>query len=57
MKYLYTIRIPFEAIDDVGAREKMSDINKQLSFYSNQPESKRKLQEIKDNNPPRKVII
>ena len=57
MKYLYTIRIPYEAIDDIDARMKLSDIRKQLSFYTNQPESEQKLQEIKENKPPRKVIM
>jgi len=40
-KYIYTIKIPFEAIDDVGARLKISEINQKLLFYSHQPESKR----------------
>ena len=40
-KYIYIIKIPFEAIDDVGARIKISEINQKLSFYANQPESKR----------------
>ena len=57
MKYLYTIKIPFEAIDDISARMKVSEINQKLVFYANQPESECKLQNIKERSQPRKIDL
>lgn len=54
-KYLYTIKIPIDTIDDVGARMEVSRINRDPAFYIHKGEQK--LQEIKDNEPPRKVEI
>lgn len=63
MKYLLTYQIEIDAFDDPDVRNKASDIEEithvtELSEYTKGITSiKRKLQEIQDNNPPRKIEL
>jgi hypothetical protein len=54
--YQVIIKVPFEALDDIQAREKaqamLSDIHRQ---YKDPTEAK--LQEVYDNKPPRGVAL
>jgi hypothetical protein len=55
MKYLYTIRIPFEAMDDIAAREKV--IGYMADASEVMPEADDKLQEVFENKPPRNIPL
>lgn len=63
MKYLVTFNIEFEAFDDLAAREKFLEIQESTriqelnDYFKNITSIKNKLQEIKDNNPPRGVRL
>jgi len=63
VKYLATFNIKFEAFDDLAAREKFSEIQELTKiqeindYFRNITSIKKKLQEIKDNNPPRSVKL
>jgi hypothetical protein len=55
MQYLLTIRVPYEALDDLEARKKairyLADVSEIL------PESKEKLQEVFSNKTPRSIPL
>jgi hypothetical protein len=55
MKYLLTIRIPFEAMDDIEARQKATEYMADASEIV--PESEEKLQEIFPDKPPRGISL
>jgi len=61
--YLLTIKIPFQAADDMAARYRivtdiLRGLNYTLSFEeSGHAKHETKLQEIFDNKPPRKVEL
>jgi hypothetical protein len=51
--YLLTIRVPFEAMDDLEARQKTKIENKIISLN----EADIKIQEVFKDQPPRKVSL
>jgi hypothetical protein len=55
MKYLLTLRIPFEAMDDMDARQKATEYMADAAEVI--PESEEKLQEIFPDKPPRNVHL
>jgi len=55
MKYLLTIKIPFEAMDDVAARQKALEYMADVADIM--PEAEEKLQELFDKKPPRNIPL
>ena len=53
-KYLYTISIEFEAMDDIAARDTVK-FNEDLHFEG--IKGKRKLQEVYQDKTPRKIQL
>jgi hypothetical protein len=57
-KYLLTIHVEFDALDDVEARHIAREIiNVNMNGLETLPEAVRKLQKIETNKPPRKVEL
>lgn len=58
-KYLLTIRIPLDAIDDPAAREQVKDIleNKISSIVKDDSIAVKKLQKLEDGKPPLGVTL
>ena len=54
MKYLYTIKIPFEAMDDIEARKIARELQADIPASK---ESSSKLQEVFIDKPPRGISI
>lgn len=54
-KYLLTIRVPFEAMDDLEARQKVKAKieNKKISLEGTDI----KIQEVFEDQPPRKISL
>ena len=51
-EYILTLRIRFEALDDIEARKKAQ---KELEHIGAESGDEIKLQEVSENKPPRKV--
>ena len=56
-EYLLTIKIPFNQIDDVGARMQVSEIKKNILLWASQNESEIKLQRLRKGQTPEKVQL
>lgn len=56
-KYLLTIRIPIEAVDDVSARLEATALICNQKRIKEIPGADCKLQQINDKTPPRSVTI
>jgi len=57
MKYLLTIRLPFEALDDLEARQKSREISKNTQSILIDQELSIKLQENFEDKSPRNVPL
>jgi len=55
MNYQLNIKIPFEAMDDVAARQIASRYQVEVSSVI--PESEQKLQQVFNDKPPRSVPL
>lgn len=55
MKYLLTVRVPFEVLDDIVAREKIEAILKDSGSLLGNEGAIVKLQRMKENSQPEKV--
>lgn len=58
MKYIYTIRVPFKAMDDLEARNKAREIEKKVIDVLPEPNDvSSKLQEIFVDKSPRGISL
>jgi hypothetical protein len=53
--YLYTIKVPFKAGDDILAREKARELSKRALPAIGLPEASEKLQRLVQGKPPEAV--
>jgi len=53
-KYMLTLKIPIDALDDIDLRSKAKEIIEKVKLSEN---SEVKLQEIYNSKPPRKIEI
>ena len=57
-RYLLTIRVPIEGMDDLDARVRAKELMAQATLLIDWSDKKRvKLQEISDNKEPRGLIL
>jgi hypothetical protein len=58
MEYLYTIRIPFKAMDDLEARNKTKELEREIIDVLPEPKGmSSKLQEVFTDKPPRGISL
>lgn len=55
MKYQLIIKVPFEAMDDIAARQKAKQYAKEVKAIA--PDADEKLQEVYSDKPPRGINI
>jgi hypothetical protein len=57
MKYLLNIKLPFEALDDLEARQKAADFIKKIQSILSDRELSIKLQENFEDKSPRSIPL